>query len=391
MSVEARREPLAPRERAAAWARSVDWAPWRYAATVVVVTRLLFFLVAYAGFWFLSGGEGRPEEGWLDIWARWDASDHFFRVADSGYTGEGSDPLGTAFFPLFPMLLAALNALGLSFVVGGLLISAVASIVALAYLHKLAALELGDEGARRALLYLALFPTAVFLVAPYSESLFLAGAIAAFYFARRGQWGHVALPAAVATATRAAGLFLLVGLALEFLRRREQDRAQLPKVLAALVIGLAPALAFGAYLASTKGDFFYYLEVQRIGWQRQFTGPFEAFRATWETWNGDYPTNFIIAWRVEIIAAIVGVAAVLWALLRREWGYAGYMGTTMAALLTSSWYFSIPRMLLSLFPIVLWLASATRRSREAHELVLVSTAGLAMVGVLTYTRGAWFF
>ena len=72
---------------------------------------------------------------------------------------------------------------------------------------------------RRASLYLLFFPTAVFLVAPYSESLFLAGAIPAFYYARRKRWIMAGMFAAVAMGARAAGIFLLFGLLVEFVRQ----------------------------------------------------------------------------------------------------------------------------------------------------------------------------
>lgn len=46
------------------------------------------------------------------------------------------------------------------------------------------------EGARRAVLYLAVFPMTLFLQAMYSESLYLLLAIAAFVLAKRGRFQH---------------------------------------------------------------------------------------------------------------------------------------------------------------------------------------------------------
>jgi hypothetical protein len=62
----------------------------------------------------------------------------------------------------------------------------------------------------------------------------------------------------------------------------------------------------------------------------------------------------------------------------------------MAALLTSTWYFSIPRMLLSMFPAVLLLASLTESQRR-HEAALLILAPVAAIGVVVYTQGAWWF
>ena len=47
--------------------------------------------------------------------------------------------------------------------------------------HALTRLELGAEAARRTVLFGAFFPTAFFLLAPYTEPLFLLLSIAAFW------------------------------------------------------------------------------------------------------------------------------------------------------------------------------------------------------------------
>jgi hypothetical protein len=77
--------------------------------------------------------------------------------------------------------------------------------------------------------------------------------------------------------------------------------------------------------------------------------------------------------------------------LRRLWGYAAFMGTTLVTLLVSTHYFSVPRALLSLFPIVLLMASYTKERERAHDLVLAVSAPIATIGVITFTRWLWFF
>jgi Gpi18-like mannosyltransferase len=240
----------------------------------------------------------------------------------------------------------------------------------------------------RAVAFLVFFPTALFLVAPYTEALFLAGAVAAFYYAKQGRWLLVALPAAIAMGTRAAGVFLLAGLMVEFLIQRDFSRAKVRDATAALVAASLPLLAYFAYLQSRTGNFFYYFQMQREGWGRSFTSPRDSFLLTWRTWNESTDTNWIMVWRLEIVAALLGLLVVAWAWRRREGGYATYMGLSLAALLTSTWYFSIPRMMLSFFPIAIFMATA-RRIR--HDYVLAASAGLAVLGTIVFTRGAWFF
>ena len=144
-----------------------------------------------------------------------------------------------------------------------------------------------------------------------------------------------------------------------------------------------------------KGDPLYFFTDQRLGWGREFSGPLEALRTTWGATRVDAGegafTNFVIGWRVEIAAVALGILVVLWAIIKREWGYAGFMGLLLAFLVTSTIYLSVPRTLLSMFPIVLFLAEWTGRDTRRHETVLLVFAAIAMLGVVAFTRQAWFY
>jgi hypothetical protein len=371
--------------------RSLVTRAWVESAGVTTATRAAFLLVALAASWFLSTEtQGAPQQSFLSLWDNWDAH-HLVTIGEHGYFSAASDAHATAFFPLFPLLAAALLVVVANPVAAGLVVSALASVVAGAYLFRLAEEEAGEGAGRRALLYLMLFPTAVFLVAPYSEAVFLAGAIAAFYYARRQRWHLVGIPAAVAMGARFAGVFVLLGLAVEFLRQRDLSAARVTRAALALVIGAAPLVAYCIYLAQTTGDPLHFVDAQRAGWGRDLVGPIESFRATFDTWGRDYPTNWLLAWRGEIVAAAAGLGMVAWALAKREWGYATFMGSMMAVLLSSSWYYSIPRMLLSFFPVMVFLAQWSRGSDTRHETILLVTVPIATMGAILFTQGIWFY
>ncbi len=389
--LEAARERPAPTSVAAQIARSIEWAPWRESAKVLLVTRVAFFVLAYAGTWmFATSTEGPPTTGFIETWERWDAV-LFVNVAEHGYFGEESDTHSTAFFPLLPLATRVLMWIGFPPVIGAMMISALACLVAGAFLYKLAEREVGPESGRRALLYLMLFPTAVFLIAPYSEALFLAGAIPAFYYARQSRWLVSAPFAVIAMGARAAGVFLLLGLIAEFVRQRRFALDNLLNFVTSILVGALPLLGYGVFLALAAGDPFEFLADQKEGWGRGFVGLVSSFLTTWRTWEGVYLTNWMFAWRVEILAALIGLCVVIWALFRKEWGYAVYMGAGLAVMTTNTWYYSIPRMLLTWFPIMLFLASYTKRRSERHEFVLLAFAALASLGVLLFTHSIWFF
>ena len=371
------------------WER-IDRVAWLESIRVTTVSRLAFLIVAFAGAWFLNEAQGPSTLGFLDSWHRWDAV-HFTDIAQYGYFSSETDPNAAAFFPLFPLLIDGLSALGIEVRLAAMLITFVASIVAGSYLYRLAETDVGEGAGRRALVYLFLFPTAVFLVAPYSEALFLAGAIAAFYYARREQWFLVGIPAAIAMGARLAGAFVLLGLFVELLRQRKFDLERISAASLSFAVGVLPFVLYGLFLSRAAGSFMEFKDAQYRGWGRMVVSPKESFLATWNTWGPDHPANWIFAWRVEILAAIVGLAFTAWAFRRREYGYGVYMLVTLGVLMTSTWYFSIPRMLLSLFPIPILLAHYTQDNPERHQNVVMVAAPLATLGVIVFTQGKWFF
>lgn len=359
---------------------TTGWRPWVEAGKVLVVTRLVFLEVAFAANWFISWLHGQRPFGLLMMWLKWDAVP-FVLIAQHGYTSALSYPHSTAFFPFVPLMLRALMAVGIPSHAAGLVIAAVSSLVAFAYLYRLAEEDLGERCGRRAVLYLALFPSAVFLIAGYTEPVFLAGAIPAFYYARRARWHLVALPAAVAVATRFAGIFLLLGLAVEFLRQREFSPAKVVRATVALAGGALPLVAYGFFLHRVRGDAFYYFTDQRLGWRRYLVNPVTALVESTQH------SGFFL----EALSAAVGIFFIAWAIRKQEWGYATYMGASLAALMTSSFYQSIPRVLVSFFPIMLLLADHTHRHPDRHWKLVLSIASLATIGVVAFTRGLGFY
>lgn len=366
-------------------------AGWKTAASVALITRIVFLAIAGIAAWLLADTVGPPRDAGIGIWARWDG-EHLLRISDFGYTDPRTFPHATVFFPLLPLLVKALSGIGLATITAALLISAVGSTVAFAYLYKLASEEYGAEGGGRAVLYLAFFPTAVFLVAPYTESLFLAGAIPAFYYARRKEWSKVAIPCAVAVAARNSGLFLLVGLAVEFLSQRDLSARAVRRAGASLLVGMLPFLIYAGYLWRTKGHPLYFLTDYRLGWNRTFSSPLSSLQTTLDmTAVPEYPTNWMMAARGELVAAVIALGLIGWTIARREWGFAAFMGSQMAVLVTGNFFWSIPRALLQFFPILLFLVELTRNRTWLHETVLVASGCVATIGVIVYTSGNWFY
>ena len=170
----------------------------------------IFVFAIYAWMWYLPRAGNPPNSHDLgyatQVWSRWD-SGWFVAIAHTGYhAGDGS----TAFYPLYPLLIRGLGTVfGGYYVSAGIFISLACCAGSFVLLHRLARARLGEDRAALAVLYVAVFPMALFLQAVYNESLFLLLALACFTFAERGRWAGAATAAGLAMLTRPTGLALL--------------------------------------------------------------------------------------------------------------------------------------------------------------------------------------
>ena len=151
---------------------------------------------------------------------RWD-SQQYLRIAQFGYVNQGDAANGIAFFPFYPFLIRIItfdfNYANLS----GLIISNVCSILTVVYLFKLVKLDYSDSVAKKTILFLCIFPTACFLSAVYTESVFLALTIASLYYARNSNWSLAGLLGILSSLTRIAGLVLVPTLVVEYLYQKK--------------------------------------------------------------------------------------------------------------------------------------------------------------------------
>ena len=198
-----------------------------------------------------------------DVWARWD-SVWFLRIAEEGY---GSvERAAAAFYPGYPAAVGLLGRLfGGHYVTAGIVVSLAAALGGFVLLYRLAEGRLGAEGARRAVLYLALFPMAFFLQAVYSEALFLLFTLAAFLAAERGRFLGAGVLTGLALLTRPAGFALLPALALLAWREPRRGRA-----LASLAAAPALFALYPLYLWREVGDPWAFMRAQGI-WTRHLS------------------------------------------------------------------------------------------------------------------------
>ena len=198
----------------AAWTDSLA-SLWdgRVAAFVLGVKALVIFFAAQAYTVWKDERLGSFYD-WLSVWNRWDAP-HYLDIARMGYVREGVESRWIVFCPLYPWLVRAASFLLRDELVAAFFVSAFASVAAGLLLYRLALLDEDERVARASVLFMFVFPTSYFLHIGYTESLFMALALATMLAARARRWPLAGLLGALACMTRVNGLALLPALAFE--------------------------------------------------------------------------------------------------------------------------------------------------------------------------------
>ena len=363
----------------------------RDALGIWLLSRIAVLLTSTFGAGLLVAGDHL--DGVLARWNRWDTT-LLIEIARYGYGGNPADkpdPGLPAFFPGFPLILRVLHVLVPNWTVAAMLISLVASGVSMVALARLAEHE-GPAGAGRwAALALAISPPAVFLFAGYTESLFLALALPAWLLGRRGRWEWAVVCAGLASSVRITGLFLALALVVEFATqawRTRQERGLVSWRWTLLVIPFLPLAAYTLYQFVRTGDPTAWLAAQKAGWGREMVGPWEAFGTTWDA---AFHTQNVFTWsfRAELGAALVGVVLTVALAVRHRWAECVYLGTQVGALITSSFYLSIPRSGLLWFPLWLVLGKVGVRYRWGFATYAAVAVPLMVTNVLLFIKGSW--
>jgi hypothetical protein len=271
----------------------------------------------------------------------------------------------------------------------------------------------GDEVARLAVLLTAFAPMAFYFSAVYSESLYLALSVGVFLCARRGRWASAAMLGALASATRSTGVVLMLPIALLYLYGPREDRAAdfpLARSLypryrvrrEALWLALVPVGLglYMAHLALAGGEALAPFHAEAV-WSRHFAGPYGG------VWSGakaafdglrqllslqrhhvyymvaggnpfiDAGHNLLLfAFLLAAIPAVIGVLRLL------PPAYGVY---ALAALALPLSYpvapqplMSLPRFLVVLFPLNMWLAVRLAVLPPALTRAALLLSGLAM-------------
>lgn len=384
----------------------------------------------------------------LEIWARWD-SEWYLLIAEHGYHLEDQLAVrrvaygpadATGFFPLYPLLIrggawlldrtpvigdwatrygSGAKALKgppplrerypAALLVTAVLISNAALLGSLFLLFERAGIAgHGDGGARDpspeavglfSCSALLAWPPSLFLSAVYAESLLLFLSLLCFKLLRRGRWWAAAMVGAAASATKPAGLFLVLPAVIALIGAARgggaADRSSrspkgaagrgsgLVERWASLLLYPAGAVAFSLYCRDEFGDALSWLHRQDR-WRGAASGPWHAF----VRWAQDPAVHGAHGSTVELIFAVLALLLLIKVFRERPLAES-WLTSAVVLLPLCSTLWSFGRLSLQAFPIFIALGSwAARHPKLSFAWFIPSAAGGA--ALMAYF-GAWWW
>jgi len=301
----------------------------------------------------------------LSFMSNWDGP-IYLGIAKNGYTNKAE----ANFFPLYPIVTRLVHSVIPSMLDSALCVSWLSLVGAVYFfiriLKHLFRIKDNIEAARGTLLFV-LFPTAVFLLATYTESLFAFLALGCIYFSLHKKYIPAAIFAAFLTATHLTGLFVVGLMGLLLLDKK----FGLVKTILTMIVGSSGLAMYMIYQDVHFHNAFAFVSAQKA-----------------HSWVNVGPSHLLSEFATlnAIFIILVLCAALYWWKRRRSFSI--YSLLFLSILFVGGKGFSgFGRYTLMAFPIEFMIYDYCRNKKLAYSLALIFTAILWMFFTLRYAGG----
>ena len=178
----------------------------------------------------------------LSILSNWDGP-NYLNVAKNSYT----NPSQTIFLPLYPFLVHSLNIIIHSYLDSALLVSWISLFFALYFYIKIIKEVFNKKdnfSVLNYLLFFIFFPTAVFLVATYTESLFAFLSLASIYFALKKRYLLSSISSFLLAITNVDAALVIFFIFLIMI----ENKSSIKKIIGYLIVAFSSLVAYLTYL-----------------------------------------------------------------------------------------------------------------------------------------------
>ena len=329
-----------------------------------------------------------------NIYMQWDAK-NYERIALGGYKYyiENGDYVTVVFFPLYPWLIRLFSLIFHSERISGLFLSWALYSGACTYMYKLFSIDYNKESVKRAIIYISVFPHALFFGTMMNESLLLFTAAATLYYIRTHQWYKVGIFGALAALSRMAGILLAVPAAVEWLEHytifgklRQKKIAEVWKLFYSKGLWIfLMLLGTGIYLFcnyKTTGDWFKFLEYQKQYWHNGSVYFGKGITTMYEYMVNTKKFTLFAIWIPEILSVAFVIAALIYGLRSTRSMYSAFLAIYIIINTGFNWPISIARYMTCAIPAFIILSDFSERHKWTEPLI---TAGMAIAFGVYFT------
>jgi hypothetical protein len=295
-------------------------------------------------------GSGRIAEMFVLPWFRWDTG-WYLKIAALGYSATD----GTIIFPpLYPALIRVFSLwlFNGDYLLSGLLLSNVFSVICFVLFYKLTKQEMGSgELAWRSLIYLIAYPSAFFFAAAYSESTFLVFVLAAWVALLERKWICAGILAGFASLARLQGWLLAIPFFWFLIANSDRSITETP---------LQEVKRVMRHYSSREGWKELFSRTLAGGWAVVVLPVFAYLAYTlWLAFQGmgSIPEAFSKYWGMSIVPPWVGLLQFIERAVSQKYTFVDTVDLILFLIVTILCILAIPRLRIA-FSIYLWITFA---------------------------------
>ena len=321
------------------------------------------------------------DQSWyiVDMHARWD-SNWYLDIVKNGYQRKTNDTLSNlVFFPLYPFLITVISFVtqGNIVLIGWIVSSIFLILSCMIFLKLVEEFHTDVVQPLHAIFLLLIFPTAFFLNAVYTESLFLFLSVSAFYFTFKRQYVWAGVFGFLAALTRVTGILLFLPLVIHVWMLWRNDGALVKKMWALALIPCGTTVFF-LYHWIFYGDPLLFFTIESA-WGRSFAINRDHFVFLTHAAQA----NLLL----DVFYLVFGIGVSMYLLRIKQYAYGIYMLSTIGVAVASGTLMSIGRYILVLFPIYI-VGAMIKNDMIRYVWILVSTMLMALN---TYLFVNWYW
>ena len=329
--------------------------------------------------------------GWLNF-----DGEHYLAIAQYGYRS-----LTYFYFPLFPILVRLVVFLyksnTLILAIGGLLLNHLFLLIGLIGFWKLIKLD-STYDVKTVILLLLLFPTSFFFASYYTEGIFFALSVWAFFFARKKIWWAAGLLGLMSTFTRLIGIALFPAMIAEysFSGSKKFRSVSINKNIIFLLLiplGLFTYMLFVKYKTGDPFEFLHSVEI--FGEQRSSNFVFLPqvfYRYIFKilpSLNYQYfPAVFFTG--MEFFTGVLFLFLSILGLVKLRLSYAIFLILGYVIPTLSGSFSSLPRYVIVLFPAFILMGLYFHKMHKIEQIIIITIFFLSLaIATMLFIRGYW--